>query len=122
MDQTILIVDDEVELAELLAMRLDMLGYSIYTANSAKRALELCERHKIELVLSDIRMPEMDGVQMMDELKKSFPSIDICFMTGYADYDFEQLILAGAIQVVSKPIDHKELVALLKDYFAAKNS
>ncbi len=66
----VLVVDDDPNLTELLVDTLVVIGYQAYAAESAKTALEVLEREEIDLVISDINMPAMSGIELLEEIKK----------------------------------------------------
>ena len=102
----LLIVDDEEiivnGLAEILSS-IDALDLDIYKAYSGKEALEWLNRTRFDIVLSDIRMPEINGLQLMKEILKTWPQCKIVFLTGYNEFDY-----------VYEAIQHKNIYYLLK--------
>lgn len=91
--ETILVVDDEPIVRELVQQMLMLLGYGVLTACNGAEALAACDEHQdtIELVLTDVRMPEMNGFELSDSLKQVRPGLGLVFMTGYTPDDFTQL-------------------------------
>jgi len=85
-----LIVDDEPAIVEGLAQLFEECGMEldVWKATSADEALHVARRMKLDLVLSDIRMPEKNGLQLMDEILLYWPSCKILFLTGYSDFDY----------------------------------
>jgi PAS domain S-box-containing protein len=83
--ETILVVDDEDGLRELAEEFLTMVGYTIHSADGHKEALEILRNHKIDLMLSDVVMPEMNGYQLASLVKQKYPSVKIQLVSGYAD-------------------------------------
>ena len=86
--ETILIVDDQVELRELAEEILVEYGYQVISAESAVHALELIENHSIDLLLSDVIMPDMDGYQLAKEIRRKRPEIKVQLVSGYNDEHF----------------------------------
>ncbi|WP_262748753.1 response regulator transcription factor, partial [Enterobacter sichuanensis] len=90
MNQNLLIVDDEIEilvwLVEIFRYEFD-LEIGLYTANSALEALELLTNVKFDVVLTDIRMPGMDGITLFQKIKKNWPRCKTIFLTGYGNFD-----------------------------------
>jgi two-component system, NtrC family, response regulator len=85
----ILIIDDEEKLRGLLARILDLEGYHIYEAPNAKSALKILENSDIQLVISDVKLPDANGVELSGVIKKDFPLVEIIVLTAYgtiADY------------------------------------
>ena len=115
-DYTVLIVDDVPTNVMLVQAILKKEGYTLLTANSGKKALEMTDVHNPNLILLDIMMPEMDGYEALQKIKndekiKNIPVIAITAqaMTG----DREKCLAAGANGYVSKPVNVDELMAIL---------
>jgi len=105
-------VDDEEVLLQAMGEFLQKLGYNCEVAMDPIEALEILRMHPFDLVISDISMPGMDGLQFMQEAKKSFPLLDFIIMTGYAsDYEYVSIIDAGAADYMTKPFQMDELKA-----------
>lgn len=85
MNQNLLIVDDEYEillgLEEMFRYEFD-LEVDVYTANSAYEALELLDRVRFDVVLTDIKMPGMDGITLFERIKENWPDVKQCFSQG----------------------------------------
>ena len=109
----LLIADDEKLTREGIISSIDWtaLGVSeIYQADDGIHGLELAKEIQPDIVLSDVRMPRMDGIEMSTILKELFPNINIIFMSGYSDKEYlKAAIKLKAISYVEKPIDPKEI-------------
>ncbi len=106
MEKQILIVDDEEMIQSLLAQRLGKEGYSCVVANNGKEALSRFYRADISLIISDIRMPEMDGLELLRNVRAVRPSTAFIVMTGYPDIDMAvEAIHLGATDFIIKPIE-----------------
>ena len=79
----LLLVDDDPGLLKLLGMRLTSEGYSVVTAESGAEALRILARDKVELVVSDLRMDEMDGLQLFSEIQKVHPGMPVIILTAH---------------------------------------
>lgn len=109
MNASILIVDDDEAIRDSLCALLKTSGYNVFAVQSAKAALEFFKTASIDLVLTDIKMPEMDGLQLTERIKKNHPA-DVIVMTGFAeDYSYEEAIKKGASDFLFKPIRLEEL-------------
>ena len=108
----ILIVDDEEEIRVVLRDFLEKNGDFCHVASNADEALTRLTENPVTLVISDIKMPGMGGMEFMREAKQSFPDLDFMIMTGYAsDYSYTDIINAGAADYLIKPFKLEELEA-----------
>lgn len=109
---TILAVDDEKDMLKTYQNVLKK-KYAILTANSGEKALKIIEENNIDLVLLDIRMPKMDGVQALKKIKKLDQNLDVIMVSASKDIAFAvEAMKLGAFDYVSKPFEVKELQAL----------
>jgi len=90
--EKILVVDDEVALRELASELLKAQGYQVVCAENAKQALEVLERESVDLMLSDIIMPEMDGVQLAGVVQEKYPNIKIQLVSGFSGKNEDEMI------------------------------
>ncbi len=119
---TILLVEDEDGLRQLNARGLASRGYTVLEAANGVEAIEVLEKHggKVDLVVSDVVMPEMDGPTLLRELRSRNPSLKIIFVSGYAEDAFQKHLPAdGQFAFLPKPFTLKQLVNEVKDTLAA---
>ena len=110
----ILIVDDETPITEMLKQALGKAGYECHTANSGADGLAILETTPVDVLITDIRMPGMNGVDLLKKAKSAH-NIDVVVMTGFTeDYNYESIVTAGANDFVHKPISIRELIIRLK--------
>ena len=114
---TILLVDDEPGILSSLRRLLRTQGYVIHTAESGKAGLEILEHEPIDLVVSDMRMPEMDGARFLEQVRKRWPASMRILLTGYADVSSTiDAINCGEIhRYVAKPWDDNDLLLTIRD-------
>lgn len=108
----ILVVDDEPMVLQMLKTVLMTMPYKVLTATSGKQALETIDKGMpgVDLVLTDIRMPEMTGIQLQKQIHKLRPEIPVLMMTGYTDFDMVVEALRNhAFDLIFKPIDMDQL-------------
>ena len=106
MADRILIVDDEVATCEVLAQRLSKEGYSCVLAHNGKEALHHFYKEHFSLMISDIKMPEMDGLELLKKVKTLGPQMMVIMMTGYAEVDtVVKALHFGAYDFILKPFD-----------------
>ena len=118
--ETILVVEDEPTVLEMIASMLDELGYHALTARSGKEALAVYSqrRDEISLVLTDIVMPEMDGVEVFRALKRAYPGVKVAAMTGYPlEDEGEDLLSEGFVAWMQKPMDLDALTQIVDKVF-----
>ena len=117
----ILLVEDEEGLRALNARGLTSRGYTVIEAGNGVEAMEMLEREggKVDLVVSDVVMPEMDGPTLLKELRKKNPETKIIFVSGYAEDAFQKsLPNPDDYNFLAKPFTLKQLVAKVKETMA----
>lgn len=114
---TLLLVDDEPSILSSLRRVLRPAGYAVRTAESGAAGLELLEQEPVDLVVSDMRMPEMDGAKFLEQVRKRWPDTMRILLTGYADVNSTiDAINRGEIyRYVSKPWDDNDLLLVVRD-------
>lgn len=106
----LLLVDDDPGLLKLLGMRLVSEGYSVVTAESGPEALRVLGREKVDLVISDLRMDEMDGLQLFSEIQKGLPSMPVIILTAHGSIpDAVAATQQGVFSFLTKPVDKDAL-------------
>lgn len=109
----ILLVDDEIPFVETMAKRLNKRGFQVVSAHSGQEALDRLSQHTtIDVVILDIKMPGMDGIQVLEEIKNRFPIVEVIILTGHATVEsaIEGMKL-GAFDYMMKPCDMDQLIA-----------
>lgn len=113
----ILVVDDEPDIVEFIGYNLKKEGFEVFTSNNGKDAIEIAKKHKPDLILLDVMMPETDGVETCVELRSidSLKDVFISFLTARAE-DYSQIagFEAGADDYITKPIKPRVLISRLK--------
>ncbi len=109
-NDTILVVDDDAGQRDLLAGFLERSGYPVITAASGGEALELLGGHAVGLLISDVRMPGMGGLELMRRVRSLHADLPVLMVTGYAGIrDAVEAMRDGALDYLEKPIDLEEL-------------
>lgn len=113
MSQTkVLLVDDEVEFASALAERLQLRNYDVKTANNALEALGLVYKDRPDVIILDLKIPGMDGIEALKTIKKFDPGIEVIMLTGHGDVQsVEEGMAIGAFEYIMKPVDIGELTS-----------
>lgn len=113
--KTILVVDDEPDLREVLEIGLQIAGYRTLSARGGQNALEVVAGNPVDAILTDMRMPEGDGVFLLKSIIERHPNIPVYVITGFADYPTEELYRIGAKGVLFKPFEMKKLQEKLRE-------
>lgn len=117
MNHNILIVDNDAAIKEVIHDFMELSGFNVFTAFSGKEALELLKTNNISVVIADIVMPGIDGLEFTGLIKKTYDT-DVIVMTGYSDkYSYEKAISKGASDIIFKPLRLEELLLRLKRVF-----
>lgn len=107
---TILVVDDEEMMRDLLDKILSHEGYNIITAFDGVDALEKLSNQKIDIVISDMKMPRMNGFELLKNVKSDYEGLGIIIMTAYGDtYTVKDALLLGADEYITKPFKSYEI-------------
>lgn len=111
----ILLVEDEVSIRKFIKINLEREGFEVFEAGSGEEGLEIAEREKPAIVLLDIMLPGMDGFEVCDRLRKSFPHLGIIMLTAKAeDYDKIMGLQSGTDDYLTKPFNPTELTLRIK--------
>ena len=112
----VLIVDDEPEILDLMENLLDMEGFKVLRAESGEEALKIAKGKSLSVVISDYRMPGMNGIELISELNKSHKDVPMIIATGYADVNIaiEAINKGGAYKLFKKPWDPFDLLQEIK--------
>ncbi|HHX3399551.1 TPA: two-component system response regulator GlrR [Klebsiella aerogenes] len=112
----LLLVDDDPGLLKLLGMRLVSEGYSVVTAESGPEALRVLTRERVDLVVSDLRMDEMDGLQLFAEIQKAQPGMPVIILTAHGSIpDAVVATQKGVFSFLTKPVDKDALYKAIDD-------
>jgi len=115
MEKTILIVDDEEGIRKVLGISLTDMGYKVISAEDGETALRLFRNIKPQIVLTDIKMPNMDGIELLCCLKKEAPDTEVIMITGHGDIDLAiKSLKFEATDFVTKPVNDEVLEIALK--------
>ncbi len=102
----VLLVDDEVDFVEMLSLRLKEVGESVLTAHSGNECLGILEETEIDVIILDVKMPDMDGIETLQEIKKRHPLVEVILLTGHGTIDTAvQGMKLGAYDFLLKPAD-----------------
>lgn len=120
--ESVLIVDDDSELRETLTRLLTVLGFKTGSATNGPDALKMMNDDEYTFLLADMKIPEMDGLKLIQQVESEFPEVSIIAMTGYSEgYRYVDVITAGASDFIKKPFELEELEAKVKRIIAERN-
>jgi PAS domain S-box-containing protein len=115
MARKILLVDDEAGIRTVLGITLADAGYEVYTAEDGNIALDLVKKRVPDIVLTDIRMPGKDGIELLKAVKQGFPDIEVIMITGHGDLKLAiESLKMDAVDFITKPINNDILEIALK--------
>ena len=111
----VLVVDDEVDFVEVLALRLNEAGEKVTPAYSGRECLDVLEKTDIDVVVLDIKMPGMDGIQTLMEIRKRFPLVEVIMLTGHGTIETAvEGMKLGAFDYLLKPAHFDALLHKLE--------
>jgi signal transduction histidine kinase len=112
---SLLLIDDEIPILETLGISLESEGYKVFTADSGIQGLKIFNREDIKLVITDIKMPMMDGIEVLRKIKESGRDAEVIVITGHGDMDSAIAALRyGASDFITKPIRNEALTLAIE--------
>ena len=113
---SVLLVDDEEAFVQALARRLTLRRFNVYTATRRERVFETLADNLIDIVLLDVKMPDLDGIEATQEIKAAYPLIEVILLTGHASMEASlEGLKKGAFDYLLKPVNIDELVYKIED-------
>jgi signal transduction histidine kinase len=111
----IVLIDDEQDIRDVVSMTLHDAGYEVFTAGDGKAGLNLCDEKTPQIVITDIRMPEIDGIRVLEILKKDKPDTEVIVATAFGEMDIAvKALQLDASDFITKPVSHDALFMALK--------
>jgi DNA-binding NtrC family response regulator len=121
MSEKVLLVDDEKDFLDIMSERMQARGMTVKTADSADLALAMLEKESFDAIVMDFKMPGMDGIQALKNIKSQKPELQIILLTGYATVEKTvEAMKIGATDLLEKPADLEALAAKIKQAKADK--
>ena len=121
MSEKVLLVDDEKDFLDIMSERMEARGMTVKTADSADQALKILEKESFDAIVMDFKMPGMDGIQALKNIKTRKPELQIILLTGYATVEKTvEAMKIGATDLLEKPADLEALAAKIKQAKAEK--
>ena len=120
---SILVVDDELSMREFLTIFLEKLGHSVISAANGEKAMVMAQEHPVDLVISDIRMPGMNGLNLLARLKAQKPELAFILITAFASPEDAVLAMKnGAFDYITKPFNVDEVRRIIQAALEKKQS
>lgn len=117
----LLLVDDEEDFLDLFAKRFSKKGFIVHGINNGLDALKYLEEHKVDVVILDVKMPGMDGIEVLKEIKKRYPVTEVIMLTGHGSIESGiQGMSYGAYDYVMKPYDTDDLIKKINEAYDRK--
>ena len=111
----VLVVDDEKDLVQMIVETLREVNETAYGAYSGEECLRVLDKNGIDVIILDIKMPGMDGMETLQEIKKRFPLVEVIMLTGHGTIDTSvQCRKLGAFDYILKPADFADLVEKIR--------
>ncbi len=118
MKKRILMIDDDAHMHRIVGIYLKQTPYELVAVGSARIALHKLEEQTFDLILSDIQMPGMDGIELIKTIKKKYPNLPIIILSAFDAEKFEgDIVSYPNLEILSKPFDQKSLLQLLERFF-----
>jgi len=117
----VLVIDDEIDFVETMVKRLQDRGLDAEAATGGQEGLELLEKNPPDVVVLDVRMPKMSGIEVLKEIKKKKPLTEVIMLTGHGSVEAGiQGLQLGAYNYVMKPVPFNELLSLIIQAYERK--
>ena len=117
----ILIVDDEHEFLELMSNRLQKRGFTVVGAHNGEEALELVRQQSFDAMVLDVKMPGIDGIEVLRRVKQMKPELPVVMLTGHASVEAAMTgVETGAVDYLLKPVPINDLIMRLRDLASRK--
>lgn len=122
-DIKVLVADDEVEFANTLVTRLKLRDFKASMANSGKATIASIEKDKPDVLILDLKMPDLDGLEVLGKLREVAPDVQVIIVTGHGSFEAgREGMELGAFDYIMKPVDLSLLVEKIKDATNARLS
>jgi len=117
----VLIVDDEVDLRRVIRKEFELDDFVVLEASNGAETLELLARQKVDLIISDVRMPVLSGMELLKAIREKNPRDPlVILMSGFADFGENEAVRSGALAMVAKPVDMEGLLRMSAESLASR--
>lgn len=111
LQRKVLVVDDEPDLVDTMVFFLEDAGLLVTSAGGGNQAKATLQNEKFDLVITDVRMPDGNGLDLLKYISKEIPGLPVMMMSAYTDTQPEEFLKLGAVAFAAKPLDFNTLVA-----------
>ena len=119
----VLIADDEVEFASTLVTRLQLRNFDTSMVTTGEEALKAVAKQQPDILLLDLKMPDLDGFEVLGRLENNYPNMKVIILTGHGSFDVgHEGMKLGAYDYLMKPIDLKLLTQKIEEAYEERNS
>ncbi|MFW5878902.1 MAG: sigma-54-dependent transcriptional regulator, partial [Myxococcota bacterium] len=121
--ETVLVVDDSADTVEVLRRNLELHGYAVLTAADSMQAMSVLEKSPVDLVVTDLRMPGVSGLDLVRHVKENFRDVEVLMITGYPSIETAvEAVRHGAVNYIAKPFTDEELLGAVEEAAARSRS
>ena len=121
--QSILLVDDDHEFCKAMKKMLEKSGYVVTLAADGQEALDILSKDVFDLIFSDLRMPRLNGIELMEAIKRKKVRTPVVFITAYGDVEsYMDLMNMGAFDYISKPVKGREILDIAGKVLATQGN
>ncbi|MBI4832954.1 MAG: response regulator [Candidatus Lindowbacteria bacterium] len=114
-NKSILLVDDDQEFRKAMKKMFEKSGYDVTVAADGREALEILSKSSFDLIISDLRMPNLNGMELMEAIKKEKMDVPVIFITAYGEVEsYMDLMNLGAFEYINKPVKGQEILSVAK--------
>ena len=114
----VLIADDEIEFISTLGARLKLRAFETTTVSSGMAALKAIEKDPPDVLLLDLKMPDLNGLEVLAKVKEDFPSIEVIILTGHGSFEAgKEGMDQGAFDYIMKPVDLSQLITKIEEAY-----
>ena len=119
----ILLVDDDREFLKAMKKMFEKSGYIVTLAGDGMEALEILSRDAFDLIISDLRMPNLNGIELMEEISRKKLDVPVIFITAYGEVEsYMDLMNLGAFEYINKPVRGREILSVVERALANHRS
>jgi excisionase family DNA binding protein len=119
---TVLVIDDEETIRKLIRVSLEELGYQVITSNDSFEGVDIVRRRNIDLVFLDLKMPGLNGAEVLNRIKAVKPRLPVTIITGYPDGNImAQAQTLGPFRVINKPFSESDIIAVANSFLEIRD-